>query len=69
MLELNITDVPESTSDNNENDNIEPEIKDRTVDKILANDIPQYVYHLMCVHISNQLPKNIEGYDKDSDWE
>ena len=61
MLELNITDVVESTSDNNENDNIEPEIKDRTVEKILANDVPQYMCDLMCIHISNQLPKNVEG--------
>ena len=69
MLELNIIDVAESTSDNNENKNIDPDIKDQMVDKILANNIPQYTYDLMCVHISSQLPKNVEGYNEDSDWE
>ena len=39
------------------------------VDKILANNVPQYVYDLMCIHITNELPKNVEGYDKDSNWE
>ena len=65
MLELNIIDVAESTSDNDKNENIKPENKDRMVDEILADDMPQYMYDLMCIHISNQLPKNIEGYDKD----
>ena len=54
ILELNIIDVAESTSDINENENIEPEIKGQTVE-ILANNIPQYMYDLMCIHISNQL--------------
>ena len=49
MLELNIIDYAETTADINENENIEPQIRGETVDEILANNIPQYVYDLMCV--------------------
>ena len=68
MLELNIIDCTEITSDINKNENIKPHIRGKTVDEILANKVPQYVYDLMCVHISNQLPRNVKGYDEDSDW-
>ena len=69
MLKLNIIDCAEITADINENENINPQIRGETMDEILANDVPQYVYDLMCIHILNQLPRNVKGYDEDSDWE
>ena len=39
MLELNIIDCTDITSDINENENIEPQIRCKTVNEILANDV------------------------------
>ena len=39
MLELKIIDCAEITADINKNENIEPQIRCKTVNEILANDV------------------------------